>query len=177
MTSASRSAHHVRVMRSLSAWAVCAGLGLACMAQGHAESASACPVTIGSDSLGLPFPESEAWYGSESLAVMLPEDGQWQVTAPDAQIAVKLFVWSIGFKPGMERNLSVRVEPVAGGANDAKVRGVTNAEAESLGGWTMLVGIDFPSAGCWRLALDYLGQSLSFVVETTEPAAAVATAG
>jgi hypothetical protein len=35
-----------------------------------------------------------------------------------------------------------------------------------LGGWTMLAGIDFPSIGCWRLNLGYLGQSLSFVVET-----------
>jgi hypothetical protein len=33
----------------------------------------------------------------------------------------------------------------------------------------MLAGIDFPSAGCWRLTLNYLGQSLGFVVETLDP--------
>jgi hypothetical protein len=79
-----------------------------------------------------------------------------------------MFIWSIGFKPGMEENLAVRVESLSGGPNDAVVKGVTNAGADSLGGWTMLAGIDFPSAGCWRLTVDYLGQSLSFVVETLD---------
>lgn len=136
------------------------------LTQGQPLSDSSCPVTVGSDSLGPPFPESENWYGSEALAVILPEDGRWGITGPNALIAVKLFVWSAGFKPGMERDLSVKIEPLSGQANDAVVGGATNAGAKSLGGWTMLTGIDFPSVGCWRLTLDYLGQSLSFVVET-----------
>lgn len=141
-------------------------LAMPCVAQDRQASDSTCPTTIGTDSLGPPFPEAENWYGSESLAVVLPEDGRWGITGPNARIAVKLFVWSLGFKPGMEKNLSVRVESLSGGANDAIVKGITNAGAPSLGGWTMLAGIDFPSVGCWRLTLDYLGQSLSFVVET-----------
>jgi len=143
-------------------------LAMPCMAQDHHQSDSACPVTVGSDSLGPPFPDAENWYGSESLAVILPDDGKWGITGPNARIAVKLFIWSIGFKPGMEENLAVRVESLSGGPNDAVVKGVTNAGADSLGGWTMLAGIDFPSAGCWRLTVDYLGQSLSFVVETLD---------
>lgn len=50
------------------------------------------------------------------------------------------------------------------------IRVTGNAGAHSLGGWTMLAGIDFPSAGCWRLTLNYLGQSLWFVVETVDQA-------
>ena len=141
-------------------------LAMPCMAQDYQTSDSACPVTIGTDSLGPPFPDAENWYGSESLAVVLPEDGKWGITGPNARIAVKLFVWSFGFKHGMEKNLSVRVESLSGGPNDAVVKDITGAEAPSLGGATMLAGIDFPSVGCWRLTLDYLGQSLSFVVET-----------
>jgi hypothetical protein len=141
-------------------------LAMPCIAQEHYQSVLACPVTIGSNSLGSPFPDPANWYGSESLAVILPDDGKWGITGATARIAVKLFIWSVGFKPGMEKNLTVRVESLSGGPNDAVVKDVTNAGLDS--GWTMLAGIDFPSAGCWRLTLDYLGQSLSFVVETID---------
>src|SRR5262245_46454114 len=118
-------------------------MAMSWVVQSHASQSTTCPVTIGTASLGPPFPQSENWYGSESLAVVLPEDGKWGITGPNARIAVKLFVWSVGFKPGMEQNLSVNVESLAGGPNDAVVKDVTNAGAASLGGWTMLAGIDF----------------------------------
>ncbi len=128
-----------------------------------------CPVTHGSDGTpGPPFPEAQNWYGSEALAVVLPMDGGWGITGPTARIAVKLFMWSVGFEPGAEANLEVEIENLDGNPNDAIVTGVTSAGAESLGGWTMLVGIDFPSPGCWRITADYLGQSLSFVVRTVD---------
>jgi len=141
-------------------------LATPCFAQDLQQTDPSCPVTVGSDSLGPPFPDAENWYGSEALAVILPQDGRWGITGPNALIAVKLFVWSAGFKPGMEQHLSVRIEPLSGQPNDAVVEGISNAGAKSLGGWTMLAGIDFPSVGCWRLTLDYLGQTLSIVVET-----------
>jgi len=153
-------------MRSQRVFILAGLLAISTIAQGTQLSDSSCPVTIGSGSLGPPFPASQNWYGSETLAVVLPEDGKWGITGPSANIAIKLFVWSLGFKPGMERHLSVRVESLSGGPNDAVVKGISGAKAPSLGGWTMLAGIDFPSVGCWRLNLDYLGQSLSFVVET-----------
>ncbi len=131
-----------------------------------------CPVTLGSNSLGPPFPESETWYGSESLAVMLPADGKWGITGPGYRIAVKLPVWSSGYELGMEENLTIRVQALHDGPNDVVVKDITNACADTLlADCTMLAGIDFPTAGCWRLTLDYIGQSLSFVVETTEPVA------
>jgi hypothetical protein len=131
---------------------------------------SSCPVTIGTNSLGAPFPEAENWYGSEVLAVVLAEDGRWPITSTGSRIAVKLFIWSVGYKPWMEESLSIQIESLSGGTNDTTVKDITNAHSPSLGGWTMLAGIDFPSVGCWRLTLDYLGQSLAFVVETYDPA-------
>jgi len=126
-------------------------------------------VTLGSaDLLGAPFPAAENWYGSESLAVILPKDGTWGVTGATARIAVKLFVWSLGYEAGMERALDVGIRSLSGGPNDAIVKDVANATAESLGGSTMLVGIDFPSPGCWEVTLEYHGQVLSFVVETVD---------
>jgi len=134
-----------------------------------AETDGSCPVTLGADKfLGPPFPESEKWYGSESLAVMVPGSRAWGTTRPNASIAVKLLWWSAGFKPGMESNLKVSIRNLDGKINDAVVSNPTNAHAKSLGGWTMLTGIDFSSAGCWEITGDYLGQTLTFVVETMD---------
>jgi hypothetical protein len=125
-----------------------------------------CPRTIGYAALGAPFPNSQSWYGSHALAVSLPKDGTWPTTAPGARIAVKLFWWSVGFRPGMESNLKVTVSELTGAPVTAVVSRPTNAHAESLGGWTMLTGIDFPEAGCWEITGKYLGQEITFVVET-----------
>lgn len=137
--------------------------------QAVSDSVGECPVTLGADKfLGPPLPESEHWYGSESLAVMVPGNRAWGTTGPNALIAVKLFWWAAGFEPGMESNLKVSISNLDGKPNDAVVSKPTNAHAESLGGWTMLTGIDFPSEGCWEITGEYLGQSLTFVVETVD---------
>ncbi len=137
-----------------------------------------CPRTLASVAPGPSLPGStsgplagsDLWYGSDSFAVHLPADGVWPTTAPGALIAVKLLWRSSGFRPGMESNLDVSVKPLNGAAATAVVLGTTNAHAESLGGWTMLTGIDFPMAGCWEITGRYLGQELRFVVETVQSA-------
>jgi hypothetical protein len=144
----------------------------------HCLADDACPRTIvsaagGSSSTaspGAPLADSDQWYGSQAFAVHLPGDGVWSTTAPGALIAVKLIWRGVGFRPGMESNLDVSVKPLNGAPATAVVLGTTNARVESLGGWTMLTGIDFPTAGCWEITGRYLGQELRFVVETVEGA-------
>ena len=136
---------------------------------GLAESGDSCPITSGSDKfLGPPFPEAENWYGKESLAVILPANGLWPTTKSGHLMAVKLFWWSLGFEPGMESNLSVDIRSLNGKPVRAKINKPTNAHSESLGGWTMMTGIDFPDPGCWQISGEYLGQILTFVVETVD---------
>lgn len=132
----------------------------------EAQPESACAATRGTDLFGPALPNSSTWYGSEALAVQLPVDGVWPTTGPGALIAVKLFWWSAGFRPGMESNLKVTVRRVDGSPGAAVVSRPTNAHV--LGDWTMLTGIDFPDAGCWEITGEYLGQRLAFVVETVE---------
>lgn len=128
-----------------------------------------CPRTLGFDKVfSQPWPQSPRWFGSEALAVILPEKGVWPTTVPGHLIAVKLFWWSAGFEPGMERDLAVRITRLDPGKNDAVVSRPTNATADSLGGSTMLTGIDFQSPGCWEVAASYRGQDLAFVVETRD---------
>ena len=134
-----------------------------------AKAGDICPVTPGPDEIfGAPLPKGKNWYGSESLAVKLPTDGIWPTTISGDLIAVKLFWWSVGFEAGMESNLTVDILSLNGKTVRAKVGKPTNAYAESLGGWTMLTGIDFPDPGCWQISGAYLGQILTFVVETVD---------
>ena len=148
----------------------------------RAAAEAPCPRTIvSSDALGSPFSSSALWYGSESLAAALPPDGFWPTTAPGARIAVKSLWRSAAFRLGTESSLKVEIENLRGGPATARVTPTTNAylgelselsEAERQAildeprGWRMLVGIDFPDPGCWRVNGEYLGQKLTFVVET-----------
>jgi hypothetical protein len=132
----------------------------------HAEQSTTCPKTAPSGAIfGKPFPPSEHWYGSETLAVILPPDGNWRGMGPQHNYRDKLFWWSFGFKPGSESNLKVSARSLDGTPGEASISPPTNADAPSLGGWTMLVLVEFPAAGCWEITGEYLGQKLSFVVE------------
>jgi hypothetical protein len=61
-----------------------------------------------------------------------------------------------------------------------EVQGLTEAQLEAtlyesdgpLNKWRMLVGVDFPDPGCWEITGEYLGQTLTFVVETVSGDAA-----
>jgi hypothetical protein len=138
--------------------------------------AGACPKTTASgEILGKPFPRSENWYGSEALAVMLPPDGIWQGMGPEHHYRDKLFWWSFGFKPGAEAQLKVTGRRLDSASPPANVSTASNAYAASLGGWAMLVAVEFPSSGCWEITGEYLGQKLSFVVEVSAAAAQPST--
>jgi len=144
---------------------------------GTEENAN-CPKTVPSaDLLGKPFPSSDHWYGSETLAVILRPDGIWRGMGPKHNFRDKMFWWSFGFKPGSESNLTVTARRLDSSSPPADISAATNAGAPSLGGWTMLVMVEFPAAGCWEISGDYLGQVLSFVVEVRadEPAVESAT--
>ncbi|HEY6598293.1 MAG TPA: hypothetical protein VIZ30_03235, partial [Pseudomonadales bacterium] len=83
-------------------------------------------------------------------------------------IAVKLFWWSQGFEPGMESEMHVTLADLGKPDQSAKTLRTSNAKAPSLGGWTMLTGIDLPYAGCFRISGSYRGAALSFVVQAID---------
>lgn len=97
--------------------------------------------------------------------MILPTDGVWRGMGPEHDYGDKLFWWSFGFTPGSEANLRVTANRLDDESQAASISGPGNAYADSLGGWAMLVGVEFPSAGCWQITGEYLGQKLSFVVE------------
>ena len=132
-----------------------------------AAEAGACAWTRGtSQAPSKSFPPSENWYGTEKLAVILPRGGTWRGLGPTHNFRDKLFLWSKGFEAGSEKNLKVTGVRLDADSPPAVISKPTNAYAESLGGWTMLVLVEFPSAGCWQITGEYMGEKLAFVVQT-----------
>jgi hypothetical protein len=131
------------------------------------------------------------WYGGEGLAVALSDDdGRWF-----SPVREKLFWWSSGYRVGAESSLKIQIKNLAHGEMTASVSAPTNAylgelaqDIESKGEavlykttgsfeddkWLMLVAVEMPDPGCWQITGEYLGQKLTFVVETV--AAAVPSA-
>jgi hypothetical protein len=149
-----------------------------------ATADTACPATTTDDPLfGTSLP---GWYGTEALAVQLSSPATWPTTPPGHLIGQKLFWRSSGFQPGTESELEISIRsldgaPITGGlwsATNAYVpleqRGASPIDAQvmlsemqrSPERWRMLTGVDFPEPGCWEVTATYLGQALTFVVET-----------
>ena len=141
---------------------------------------TACPRTTADDPLyEAAFP---GWYGTEGLAVELGS-GKWGTTHRH-----KVLWRSVGFRPGTESNLRIEIKnllggPVTGSFSEARSfypgtdwRGLGLEDVEAAAqeilaetdGWFMLTGADLPEPGCWEISAEYLGQTLTFVVETVD---------
>jgi hypothetical protein len=79
----------------------------------------------------------------------------------------KLFWWRQGFVGATEQRpeLIVSGRKLDGEAPPANASRATNAYRKDLGGWAMLVMVEFPASGCWELTGQYKGQTASFVVD------------
>ena len=145
-----------------------------CALLNHSPSLSAtdaptCPVTLGSSTTeGAPF-EGMPWYRRGTLAASVPLDGIWPTTNPDHAIAVKLWWWSDNYQAGMESDLDVRFESLLGQPQSPKQSEVTHSYGDRLDApWAMLVGIDFPQPGCWKVIGTFRDASLEFVVNVID---------
>lgn len=133
---------------------------------------SAADAASGSCKPSLPSVAGEGnrgWFGTETLEALIPKDGVWRGTGPVYQYRDKLFWRSPGLRPGLEPDLVVTGRRLDGYSEPASFSPVTNAHTESLGGWTLLVSAAFPTPGCWEVTGQYVGYSLSFVVEVPPP--------
>jgi len=135
---------------------------------------ASCPVTVPQDPpFSAPAPYSPSapwpnmfWLGSEHLWTALPTNGVWSDLPNNPEgFTQKIFWWSDLF------SLEDEPEPdllVTGQRLDAKapllnVSKATNAFASDIGD-AMLVGVDFPTLGCWKITGHYKKTSLDFVV-------------
>ncbi len=106
------------------------------------------------------------WYGSDGLWAMLDRDGEvWAIGATG--LRQKTFWWSGAWSPGDEPIPAITVIGVRlDGAGTFESGPGTNASADF--GTAMLVGVEFPAPGCWRLTAAYRDVELSYVVLVTD---------
>jgi hypothetical protein len=112
-----------------------------------------------------PF-ESHFWFGTASLWTMLPRDAIWYGLPYNAGgYTQKVFWWSdlFSWNDEPQPELVVFGERIDAKAPPLKVSRATNASAGDIG-TAMLVGVEFPTRGCWKITGQYKKSELSFVV-------------
>ena len=134
-----------------------------------------CPITVppkpefvppsGPHLPSMPFP-NEFWFGFEHLWTSLPTSGVWLGLPlnPDGYTQ-KIMWWSdlFSLNDEPEPKLVVTGERLDANAPPLNVSRATNAFAGDIGE-AMLVGVDFPTLGCWKITGRYKKTGLDFVV-------------
>ncbi len=105
------------------------------------------------------------WFGTESLWTDVPSDGVWPGLSYNAGSTQKIFWWRKGYSASDEPHPDLTVTAQRLDAPAPVVNGskATNAYASDIGR-AMLVGVEFPTFGCWEITGRYRGTALSFVV-------------
>ncbi len=116
-----------------------------------------CPVTRPDDwpnpSVPMGLGDSHAWYGSNLLAAAIPRTGTWHGMGKAANYRNKFWWWREGFSGADEPkpDLEITALRLDGEHQRFVVRDATNGSGIN-GDWSaMLVGMEFPSDGCWEL--------------------------
>jgi hypothetical protein len=132
-----------------------------------------CPVTVSQDPFFIPpHPYSEIstegyfWYGLNSLWVSLPLDGVWSNLPQDSHgYSQKLPWWREGYvwDEVPEPPLIVTGERLDAEESPLIASKANGAYAEEFGS-AMVMGVTFPSLGCWEITGKYEDTELSFVV-------------
>lgn len=106
------------------------------------------------------------WYGTESLWTTIPKNGVWDGLPHNPEgYTQKILWWRKGYVWTEEPQpaLTVTGRRLDAAASALNVARATNAYAEDIKS-AMLVGVDFPTLGCWEITGTYADQQLSFVV-------------
>jgi hypothetical protein len=111
-------------------------------------------------------PSGEFWYGAPPLWTAIPNSGTWPgLPYESGSYVQKVFWWRDGYDWRSEPSpkLSVRGVRIDGPAKSLTSSAATNAFAPDIGS-AMLVLVQIPAPGCWRITGQYQEASLSFVV-------------
>ena len=127
-----------------------------------------CPVTIIPTGNQVPPLESTGpwgWFGSKELAVFMPKNGKWKGMGPERNYANKFWWWREGYDARKESKPKL---VITANRLDEHSEIVTFDDATSgyNASWNaMLMGMTFPSAGCWEVVGSYDGSYLQVVLQ------------
>ena len=159
------------------------------------EVPASCPVTLPGDPpfvppipyRSTPNPGDEFWHGSAALWTALPLGGAWDgLPHRPTGYFQKVFWWNPDYPRQMQLDpahydspdFTVTGQRLDGSAPPLAADRATNASDGN--GTSILVGVTFPTAGCWQVTGEYQGHGLSFVIwvggDATPPATPATTA-
>jgi hypothetical protein len=132
-----------------------------------------CPITVPQNPPFVPPPpydqlgfEGEFWYGSNALWTAIRRNGTWEgLPLYQGGYTQKVFWWREGYDMEAEPKpaLVVTAERIDAKAPPGESSEATNASAGNIG-VAMLVGLNLPTPGCWKITGTYGNSELSFVV-------------
>jgi len=138
-----------------------------------ADVPETCPVTKAADHPFIPpwpYPKvpypGGSWFGTDRLWISPPEDGTWRglghYTPTDPTFRQKMQWWRQGYDYHTEPKPNLKV---TGKRLDAPAPPLM-AEANNVVGPppSMMVGMNFPTLGCWEITGHYEDDELTFVV-------------
>jgi hypothetical protein len=136
-------------------------------------STASCPVTMPPDPpfippaafAGLPL-RGEFWYGTAALWTRLTDSSVWNgLPRNDAGYRQKVFYWRPGYDGRIEQQpaLVVTLRRLDAAVSPVEIKNATNAYFDGM--WSMLVGVDVPTPGCWDVSARYREAMLTFVVD------------
>ncbi len=104
-----------------------------------------------------------AWVGSPKLAAHVPANGVWTGMGPEHNYRNKWWWWREGYRAIEEPQpeLMIMATRLDAPAEPVVILKATNAFGDT---WDrMLVGMEFPTAGCWDVFASYRGEELRFI--------------
>ena len=111
--------------------------------------------------------ELYGWFGSEELAALIPQNGQWISMGKQHNYRNKFWWWHNGYNADSrsEEFLILEVKNIETGESYT-VDNATNARTGSDDyEWnSMLIGLEFPSSGCWKITGKHNDQELDIIV-------------
>ena len=115
------------------------------------------------------FKGKSYWFGSSKLAALVPADARWKGMGEHRNFRDKFWWWSENFD--FENEAYPPLEVTASRLDDpgiqARVSKAANSRADN---WhAMLVMIEFPASGCWRITGQYKGESVHLVIAVEDP--------
>jgi len=105
------------------------------------------------------------WLGSAALWTMIRRDGETWADLPvgSAGRIQKTFWWSAEWSPEIEPKPAITVSGTRlDGPGSFTAGPGTNASGDT--GTSMLVGVEIPTPGCWKISGQYRGAEVSYVV-------------
>jgi len=134
---------------------------------------ASCPVTVPQEPAFVPPAPYNSldykgyfWFGSDALWVSLPDDGVWYGLPDNPEgYTQKIPWWRDGYIWDQEPQplLVVTGERMGASAPALNASTANGAYAEDMGS-AMMMGVDIPTLGCWKITRKYKDAELSFVI-------------